>query len=58
MPDIKPIRNDEDHAAAVAEIEKLWDAAPGTQEHDRLEILGVLVDGYERERWPITRTRP
>jgi len=29
--EIHPIRNDEDHAAAIREIEKLWGAAAGTE---------------------------
>lgn len=58
MFDIKPIRTDEDHAAAVAEIERLWDAQPGTSEHDRLEVLATLVDAYEEKRWPIDLPDP
>ncbi len=53
MKDLKPIHSEADHAAAVEEIESLWDAGPGTPEHDRLEILGTLVDSYEATRWPI-----
>lgn len=56
--DIKPIRTDADHAAAVAEIERLWSAAPGSPEHDRLEVLGTLVDAYEQTRWPIEPPDP
>ena len=55
---IKPIRNDEDHAAALAAIECLWQAAPGTPEHDRLEVLAMLVDDYESRRWPIEPADP
>ncbi len=55
---IKPIHSDADHAAAIAEIERLWDAAPGTPEHDRLEVLGVLVAAYEAERWPVALPDP
>jgi HTH-type transcriptional regulator/antitoxin HigA len=53
MKDVKPIRTDADHEAAVEEIESLWDAEPGTPAHDRLEVLGTLVDAYEASRWPI-----
>jgi antitoxin component HigA of HigAB toxin-antitoxin module len=45
--EIKPIRNDEDHAEALAAVEDLWSAEPGTPEHDRLEILAMLIDEYE-----------
>ncbi|KRQ92690.1 helix-turn-helix domain-containing protein [Bradyrhizobium valentinum] len=50
--EIRPIRNDEDHAAAVREIEKLWGAAIGTEEGDKLDILATLVEKYEEARWP------
>ncbi|QJE73679.1 XRE family transcriptional regulator [Aerophototrophica crusticola] len=55
---VKPIHTDEEHAAAVAEIGRLWDAEPGTPEHDRLEVLGILVDTYEAARWPIDPPDP
>ncbi|MGB9118172.1 helix-turn-helix domain-containing protein [Bradyrhizobium sp.] len=50
--EIHPIRNDDDHAAAVREIEKLWGAAVGTEEGDKLDILSTLVEKYEDRRWP------
>ena len=51
--DIRPIRTDEDHRAALAEIEACWGAPEGTEEGDRLEILVALVELYEAKRWPI-----
>ena len=56
--DIKPIRDDKGHEAALAEIERLWDAVAGTPEHDRLEVLATLVDEYESRRWPIEPPDP
>jgi HTH-type transcriptional regulator/antitoxin HigA len=50
--EIHPIRNDDDYAAAVREIEKLWGAATGTEEGDKLDILATLVEKYEDGRWP------
>jgi len=32
---------------ALAEIERLFDAAPNTPEGDRLEVLATLVEAYE-----------
>lgn len=49
---IHPIHTDSDHDGALARIEALWDAQPGTPEHDELEILAVLVSAYEDTRWP------
>jgi len=56
--DIRPIRNDEDHAAAVREIAALWGAAPGTAEGERLDVLATLVDAYEDRRWPLPDADP
>lgn len=56
--DIRPIRSDADHEAALREIEALWGAAEGTEESDRLEILATLVDAYEERRWPVTDADP
>jgi HTH-type transcriptional regulator/antitoxin HigA len=50
--EIHPIRNDDNHAAAVRETEKLWGAAPGTEAGDKLDILATLVEKYEDGRWP------
>lgn len=49
----RPIRNERDHGAALAEIEKLWDARPGTPEHGRLDVPASLVDAWERQHHPI-----
>jgi HTH-type transcriptional regulator/antitoxin HigA len=50
---IQPIRNDEDHRAALSEIERLWDAPEGSEDSDKLEVLAALVEKYEMDRWPI-----
>jgi HTH-type transcriptional regulator / antitoxin HigA len=44
---IRPIRNERDHAAALKAIEQLWDCTDGVSK-DRLEVLAVLVEAYER----------
>jgi len=56
--DIKPIRTEADHKAALAEIERLWDAKPGTPEGDHFEVLATLVDAYERKHTPILPPDP
>lgn len=55
---LKPVRDDGDHAAAVARIEQLWGAVDGTPEADELEALAVLVDVYEKARWPLEQLDP
>lgn len=54
---IRPIRTDADHRAALAEIEKLWGAASGTPEGDKLDVLVTLVETYEERRWPLSSRR-
>ncbi|MGM0575074.1 MAG: helix-turn-helix domain-containing protein [Myxococcota bacterium] len=46
---IRPIRNDEDLERAFAQIDELWDSAPGTDAWDELDVLITLVDAYEAE---------
>jgi HTH-type transcriptional regulator/antitoxin HigA len=50
---IRPIRTDEDHRAALAAIEACWGAPEGTEEGDKLEVLVMLIELYEAKRWPI-----
>ena len=50
--DIRPIHTDADHTAALKEIERLWDAAEGSPEADKLEVLAILAEDYETRRWP------
>ena len=45
--EIKPIKTDSDHDAALAEIERLWGAAEETPEGDRLDVLGPLGNGFD-----------
>ena len=56
--DIRPIRNDEEHRAALEEIDALWGAAEGTPEGDRLDVLATLVEAYEDRRWPVDELDP
>lgn len=56
--DIKPIKSEADYRAALQAIEELWDAAPGSAESDRLEVLAILVEAYENEHFPIDDPSP
>jgi HTH-type transcriptional regulator / antitoxin HigA len=51
--EIRPIKSDKDHRAALAEIDACWGAADGTEEGDRLDVLLALVEIYEAKRWPV-----
>src|SRR3546814_11057138 len=48
--EIGPIRNDDDHRAAVDEIRQLWNADAGSADEDRLNALATLADEYDRKR--------
>ncbi len=56
--DIKPIKTDTDHEAALREIETLWGATDGTPDGDRLDVLATLVEAYEEKRWPLEEMDP
>lgn len=44
---IKPIKTEADYQESLAEIERLFDAEPGTPEGDMLDVLTTLVGHYE-----------
>ena len=55
---IKPIRNERDYDAALAAVDRLMGAEPGTPESDDLETLVTLVETYEATRWPVAAPDP
>jgi HTH-type transcriptional regulator/antitoxin HigA len=55
---LKPIKTDADHEAALLEIERLWGAVEGTAEGDRLEILITLAEAYEDTHFPMDMPDP
>jgi HTH-type transcriptional regulator / antitoxin HigA len=56
--EIKPIRTEADYEAALAEVERLWGAEPGTPDGDRFEVLFTLVEAYEEKQYPILPPDP
>ena len=55
---IKPIKTEEDYQAALSRLEEIFDATDGTPESDELDVLGLLVDEYEKEHYPIDSPDP
>jgi HTH-type transcriptional regulator/antitoxin HigA len=55
---IRPIKTKTDYRTALKEVERLWDAAPGTPQGDRVEILATLVEAYEACHFPIASPDP
>ncbi|MGA2250738.1 helix-turn-helix domain-containing protein [Terracidiphilus sp.] len=56
--DLKPIKNDADHEAALRQIERLWNVVAGTPESDHLEVLMTLAEAYEEANFPIDLPDP
>jgi len=56
--EIKPIKTKADYRAALAEIERLFDAVPGTPDGDRLDVWTTLVEVYEAQHYPIPLPDP
>jgi HTH-type transcriptional regulator / antitoxin HigA len=50
---IKPIRTKKDYEQALARLEVIFDSKKGTEKGDELEILGMLIENYEKEKFPI-----
>jgi len=50
---IRAIRSDADYAAALARIDELMDAEPGTAEGEELDVLADLVEHYEEKLFPM-----
>ena len=55
---IKPIKTEKDYNQALERLEVIFDAKKGTKEGDELEILGILIDNYENEFFPINLPDP
>ena len=56
--DVRPIRTETDHQAALAEIATLMNAGNDTPEGDRLDVLATLVEAYEAAHLPINAPDP
>lgn len=55
---VRPIRNDADHAAALARVSELMQARANTPEGDELDVLATLVDAYEAKHHPVDAPDP
>jgi len=55
---LKPVKNKKDYQQALARLEVIFDAKKDTAERDELEILGILIDRYENEHFPIDLPDP
>src|SRR2546423_10811275 len=56
--ELRPIKTKREYRDALKAIESLWNAPHGSQQGDRLEVLALLVEVYEREHFPIADPDP
>jgi HTH-type transcriptional regulator/antitoxin HigA len=56
--EIRPIHTKKEYLAALSKIEKLWNAPSKSLEGDRLEVLTLLVEQYEKVHYPIQDPDP
>lgn len=55
---ITPIKTEKDYQKALKRLELVFDAKKGTEKGDELEILSILIDKYENEKFPIEMPDP
>jgi len=55
---IKLIKTEVDYNEALERLEVIFDAAENSPEGDELQILGMLIENYENEHFPIGLPNP
>lgn len=56
--EIKPIKTEQDYNQALERLELIFDAKKGTKEGDELEVIGILIERYENDYFPIDLPDP
>ena len=55
---IRPIKTDLDYKVVLKRLEVIFDAAVGTIESDEADVLGLMIDEYEKKHYPISAPDP
>ncbi|MFO7933806.1 MAG: hypothetical protein R6U78_06970 [Bacteroidales bacterium] len=55
---IQPIKTESDYTRALERLEDIFDAPAGTPESDEADILGIIIDDYEKRFYPIEAPDP
>ncbi len=55
---IKLLKSESDYKLALKRLEEIFDAPIGTHDSDEADILGLLVDEYEKKHYPIEAPDP
>ena len=50
---LHPVKTKKDYQNALVRLEKIFNAKPNSVEGDELEVLGILIDSYEKAHYPI-----
>lgn len=56
--ELKLIRTKKDYRAALADVDRLWNAPAKSPAADQLDVLTLLIEQYEREHFPIADPDP
>jgi HTH-type transcriptional regulator/antitoxin HigA len=55
---LSPIKTEQDYQKTLKRLDEIFDAKKGSPEGDELEILGILIEKYEDEKFPIDLPDP
>ena len=55
---IKPIKTELDYHTALKRLEVIFDAPIGTPKSDEADLLGLMIDEYEKKHYPIEAPDP
>ena len=55
---IEPIKSELDYQKTLKRLEIVFDAKIGTTESDEADVLGLLIDEYEKKYYPIEAPDP
>ena len=55
---IQPIKSESDYQQALKRLEVVFDALIGTPESDEADLLGLIIDEYEKKHYPIEAPDP
>jgi HTH-type transcriptional regulator/antitoxin HigA len=55
---LKVIKTEKDYQKALKRLEVIFDAKKGSKDGDELELLSLLIDNYEKEKYPIDLPDP
>ena len=60
LTEIRPLKSEADYDDALKEIERYFEREPepGTPEGDRFDLSALVIEDYERKRWPIDPPDP